>query len=308
MRTRRSIAADRRRRGSRAAARRDEAASGGDGHLQRHDLTGPGPAGGQDTNATSIGNRIPTVWTDRQHGSSSARPSGHAGRPARPGSRTARDSATHASRHRPRGRSEPHEGCGFEAPHFKSSARAPENIFEAPFGLWGPAKHLSGPRAGAGLARKIRTQRPGSRPTRKMARDNNTKKRGNYDSGEDYVLEYGELRFTFNEEDFRQRVEQAAVKLSFVEARASPPRSSTISSTWPSTARSAKPPHRSASTSTSAGTSWSARPTAHWCTGCAGSCSAAPGWTSASRKASSTSTSTRTRTASATCSRTATRS
>ena len=49
-----------------------------------------------------------------------------------------------------------------------------------------------------------------------MARDN-TKKRGNYDSGEDYVLEYGELRFTFNEEDFRQRVEQAAVKLSFVE-------------------------------------------------------------------------------------------
>ena len=48
-----------------------------------------------------------------------------------------------------------------------------------------------------------------------MSRDN-TKKRGNYDSGEDYVLEYGELRFTFNEEDFRQRVEQAAVKLSFV--------------------------------------------------------------------------------------------
>src|SRR5690242_14419209 len=33
-----------------------------------------------------------------------------------------------------------------------------------------------------------------------------TKKRGNYDSGEDYVLEYGDLRFTFNEEDFRQRV------------------------------------------------------------------------------------------------------
>ncbi len=44
-----------------------------------------------------------------------------------------------------------------------------------------------------------------------------TKKRGNYDSGEDYVLEYGDLRFTFNEEDFRQRVEQAAVKLQFVD-------------------------------------------------------------------------------------------
>jgi len=44
-----------------------------------------------------------------------------------------------------------------------------------------------------------------------------TKKRGNYDSGEDYVLEYGDLRFTFNEEDFRQRVEQAAVKLQFLD-------------------------------------------------------------------------------------------
>ena len=31
------------------------------------------------------------------------------------------------------------------------------------------------------------------------------------------MLEYGELRFSFNEEDFSQRVEQAAVKLDFVE-------------------------------------------------------------------------------------------
>src|SRR5688500_14934661 len=38
-------------------------------------------------------------------------------------------------------------------------------------------------------------------------------RRGNYESGSDYVLEYGELRFAFNEEDFAQRVEQAAVKL-----------------------------------------------------------------------------------------------
>jgi hypothetical protein len=44
-----------------------------------------------------------------------------------------------------------------------------------------------------------------------------TTRRGNYDSGSDYVLEYGELRFAFNEEDFSQRVEQAAVKLGFVE-------------------------------------------------------------------------------------------
>jgi hypothetical protein len=40
-----------------------------------------------------------------------------------------------------------------------------------------------------------------------------TQGRGNYQSGDDYVLEYGELRFTFNEHDFRQRVEQAAIKL-----------------------------------------------------------------------------------------------
>jgi len=43
-----------------------------------------------------------------------------------------------------------------------------------------------------------------------------TTRRGNYESGSDYVLEYGELRFAFNEEDFSQRVEQAAVKLGFV--------------------------------------------------------------------------------------------
>ena len=41
-------------------------------------------------------------------------------------------------------------------------------------------------------------------------------RRGNYDSGQDYVLEYGELRFTFNENDFAERVEQAGRKLGFV--------------------------------------------------------------------------------------------
>jgi len=43
-----------------------------------------------------------------------------------------------------------------------------------------------------------------------------TRRRGNYDSGEDFVLEYGELRFTFNERDFTERCEQAARKLGFV--------------------------------------------------------------------------------------------
>jgi hypothetical protein len=44
-------------------------------------------------------------------------------------------------------------------------------------------------------------------------------RRGNYNSGEDFVLEYGELRFTFNEEDFGERCEQAALKLGFVGGR-----------------------------------------------------------------------------------------
>jgi hypothetical protein len=47
----------------------------------------------------------------------------------------------------------------------------------------------------------------------------NLTRRGNYASGEDFVLEYGELRFTFNERDFSERVEQAALKLGFVHGR-----------------------------------------------------------------------------------------
>src|ERR1700758_5513611 len=46
-----------------------------------------------------------------------------------------------------------------------------------------------------------------------------TARRENYDSGEDFVLEYGELRFTFNENDFTERCEQAALKLGFVGGR-----------------------------------------------------------------------------------------
>ncbi len=48
-------------------------------------------------------------------------------------------------------------------------------------------------------------------------------RRGNYNSGEDFVLEYGELRFTFNERDFTERCEQAAIKLGFVGGRLDDP-------------------------------------------------------------------------------------
>jgi hypothetical protein len=46
-----------------------------------------------------------------------------------------------------------------------------------------------------------------------------TTRRGNYDSGQDFVLEYGELRFTFNERDFGERCEQAAIKVGFIDGR-----------------------------------------------------------------------------------------
>jgi hypothetical protein len=46
-----------------------------------------------------------------------------------------------------------------------------------------------------------------------------TARRENYDSGEHFVLEYGELRFTFNETDFSERCEQAALRLGFVGGR-----------------------------------------------------------------------------------------
>jgi hypothetical protein len=54
-------------------------------------------------------------------------------------------------------------------------------------------------------------------PARTLAME--TARRENYDSGEDFVLEYGELRFTFNEVDFSERCEQAALKLGFVGGR-----------------------------------------------------------------------------------------
>jgi len=60
------------------------------------------------------------------------------------------------------------------------------------------------------------------RPAAKSAADMETARRENYDSGEDFVLEYGELRFTFNEADFSQRCEQAALKLGFVGDRLGP--------------------------------------------------------------------------------------
>ena len=50
-----------------------------------------------------------------------------------------------------------------------------------------------------------------------------TTRRGNYDSGQDFVLEYGELRFTFNECDFGERCDQAALKVGFVDGQLNDP-------------------------------------------------------------------------------------
>ncbi len=61
----------------------------------------------------------------------------------------------------------------------------------------------------------------GTIPAESDIMDRASKRRGNYNSGEDFVLEYGELRFTFNEQDFSQRCEQAALQLGFVGGRLS---------------------------------------------------------------------------------------
>src|SRR5215216_3556436 len=66
----------------------------------------------------------------------------------------------------------------------------------------------------------IRCRRPGTAGAPSNGMDQI--RRGNYDSGQDYVLEYGELRFTFNERDFSERVEQSAHKLGFLHGRLDP--------------------------------------------------------------------------------------
>src|SRR6201989_1790682 len=98
------------------------------------------------------------------------------------------------------------------------------------------------------------TGRPRQGRGGQMPRDE-TKQRGNYDSGQDYVLEYGDLRFTFNERDFSERVEQAGRKLGFV---GYPLEGTEFGDrvTSPSTARSSTRPPASASTSTTAGRTW----------------------------------------------------
>src|SRR5206468_6382882 len=69
--------------------------------------------------------------------------------------------------------------------------------------------------------RDDRSPLPGGR--RRTLTSMEPRKRGNYDSGDDFVLEYGELRFTFNELDFSERCEQAAMKLGFVGDRLGAP-------------------------------------------------------------------------------------
>ena len=112
-----------------------------------------------------------------------------------------------------------------------------------------------------------------------------TSRRGNYDSGEDFVLEYGELRFTFNEEDFSERCEQAAIKVGFVGGRLGEEELEDLVNLAVN-GEISDPASALGSTSTTAGRSSSARPSARWCTGCAGWCFAGRGWTSASTRAS----------------------
>ena len=106
-----------------------------------------------------------------------------------------------------------------------------------------------------------------------------TTRRGNYESGSDYVLEYGELRFTFNERDFTERVEQAAIKLGFVDAPlGDAEREDLVNLSVNGEVKSRTP--SSASTSTTAGAISTVPRSARSSTGSGASCSAAPGSTS----------------------------
>ena len=129
-----------------------------------------------------------------------------------------------------------------------------------------------------------------------------TARRGNYDSGEDFVLEYGELRFTFNERDFSERCEQAALKLGFVGGRLGEEELEDLVNL--AVNGEILDPGLGAGRARQRllARAGRARPSARSCTGCAASSSAAPGWTSASRRASWTSPSTRRPAASPTCS------
>ena len=134
-----------------------------------------------------------------------------------------------------------------------------------------------------------------------------TTRRGNYESGSDYVLEYGELRFAFNEEDFGQRVEQAAVKLGFVDQGLSREELDDLLDLAVS-GEIAEPASRLGEHINENWEDLVGPPTAAWSTGCAGSSSAAPGSISESRRGSSTSSSTSAPRPSATSSRIAARS
>jgi hypothetical protein len=103
------------------------------------------------------------------------------------------------------------------SPRSSASPRSREKAVEAT-GTCRPASSTRGRRrkrsAGRGPFTSLRSPRAGAAPL-VVSRAN--PRSGNYESGSDYVLEYGELRFSFNEQDFAQRVEQAAVKLDFVD-------------------------------------------------------------------------------------------
>jgi hypothetical protein len=83
----------------------------------------------------------------------------------------------------------------------------------------GPEPHIEGGTVGYRTAGISRRSDPLLQPSISGTHVMDKTRRGNYNSGGDFVLEYGELRFTFNEQDFAERCEQAALKLGFVGGR-----------------------------------------------------------------------------------------
>ena len=109
----------------------------------------------------------------------------------------------------------------------------------------------------------------------------------NYSSGEDYILEFRSFRYGFNSVDFAQRVEMAAVELGLVEAGLLRQRRVRRPGATGGRRQHRVPGQPAGRVSARSGATTSSLCTASaWSTGCASWCSAAPGSTCGSSRAS----------------------
>ena len=165
---------------------------------------------------------MPKVWTLRQPGSRSPAPAagGRAARaragaravtaPPGPGAPTPRPGA---------GRGSGAAGCASaRSPSATTPRAAPAPLRPRARRRFGANRSFRQGRAhtaavAMGEDSSVRSTADKGRSERRRGSVEKTTRRGNYESGSDYVLEYGELAVLVQRAGLRQRVEQAAVKL-----------------------------------------------------------------------------------------------